>query len=302
MKVFVLGEGMLETRADGALAFGGDAINTAVYMARAGLAPRVVSAVGWDAGSESLLSAWRAEGVAVDGVLRHPNRSPGRYAIAISADGERNFSYDRDQSAARAFFQVDGWREAFDAAAEADLLYLTGITLSIFTGKERTLIGDLAARVRARGGEVAFDSNYRRLGWRSAAAAREAMERLAAHVTIALPSIEDHAALFGAEKPTEAARRWRGLGAKEVALKLGPEGAFVLAGESQSWVAAAKPKRVIDTTAAGDAFNAAYLAARLLRRASPEDAASAGAALAAEVIGWPGAIAPRPVGLAGSDG
>jgi 2-dehydro-3-deoxygluconokinase len=298
VKVFILGEGMVEQRADGVLAYGGDALNTAVYMARAGLAPQFVSAVGLDADSESLVAAWRAEGVGLDHLLRCPSRSPGRYAIAINDRGERSFSYDRDQSAARAFFQIDGWREAFEAATRADLLYLTGITLSIFTPEERAVIVDLTVKVRARGGRVAFDPNYRRLGWPSAAAAREAIERLAPNVSIALPSIEDHAALFGEEPPVEAARRWRRLGAQEVVLKLGANGAYVAASEAEGFVSAVKPARVTDTTAAGDAFNAAYLAARL-RNAPPLEAAAVGAALAAEVIGWPGAIAPRPVGVTG---
>jgi len=299
MKVFVLGEGMIETRADGALAFGGDALNTAVYMARAGLEPQFVGALGADAESEALLAAWRGEGVGLDHLLRHPTRAPGRYAIAINDRGERSFSYDRDQSAARALFQIDGWRETFEAAAQADLLYLTGITLSIFTAEDRNLIGDLAAKVRAQGGEVAFDPNYRRLGWPSTDAAREAVEHLATHISIALPSIEDHAALFGDEPPEDAARRWLRLGAREVVVKLGAGGAYVASAGAEGFVPAASPARVTDTTAAGDAFNAAYLAARLLCGAPPMQAAAAGAALAAEVIGWPGAIAPREVGWAG---
>lgn len=302
MKVFVLGEGMVEQRADGVLAYGGDALNTAVYMARAGLAPQFVSAVGRDDQSNALAEAWGAEGVGLDHLRRHPTRAPGRYAIAINAQGERSFSYDRDRSAARAFFQIDGWREAFEAMAQADLLYLTGVTLSIFTEAERGLIGDLASRVRANGGRVAFDANYRRLGWPSPAAARDAVEQLAAHISIALPSIEDHAALFGDEAPEAAAKRWRWMGAAEVVIKLGAAGAFVLSSEAEGFVPAANPARIADTTAAGDAFNAAYLAARLLAGADPKAAARSGAALAAEVIGWPGAIAPRPVGVAGAVG
>jgi len=300
MKVFIIGEGMLETRASGdaAFAYGGDALNTAVYMARAGLPPQFVSAVGMDANSDALLAAWRGEAVGLDHLLRHPTRLAGRYIIAINDQGERSFSYERDKSAARAFFQIEGWRQAFDAAAEADLLYLTGITLSIFTAQERALLEDLAAKVRARGGEVAFDPNYRPRGWPSTAAARDAVERFAGHTSIALPSIDDHVALFGEETPVEAAQRWRRLGAAEVVVKLGAEGTYVVAGETAAFVGAAKPARVADTTAAGDSFNAAYLTARLLGRASPVEAAAAGASLAAEVIGWPGAIAPDHVGRA----
>ena len=49
---------------------------------------------------------------------------------------------------------------------------------------------------------------------------------------------------------------------------------------------------VVDTTAAGDSFAAAYLAARL-RGAAPAEAARAGHALAGAVVRHPGAIIPR---------
>jgi len=53
-------------------------------------------------------------------------------------------------------------------------------------------------------------------------------------------------------------------------------------------------RRVVDTTAAGDAFNAAYLAARY-QGLDCEQAAARGHQLAAEVIQFPGAIIPRDV-------
>ena len=80
-------------------------------------------------------------------------------------------------------------------------------------------------------------------------------------------------------------------------MKLGPEGAYVAnANGERAAIAAAAPARIVDTTAAGDSSNAAYIAARLFEGASMEAAARHGAALAAEVIGWPGAIAPSEVG------
>lgn len=300
-RIVLFGEGMIEERADAAFAWGGDVVNTAVYLARQtaqlGLRPELMSAMGADAGSAAIMAAWAAQGVGVEHVLRDPTRTAGRYKISLRPDGQRSFSYDRDRSAARSFFEHADAGATLEWAAGADILYLTGITLSIYGEAARARIGELARAVRARGGEVVFDANYRAPGWPSAAAAWAAIEALAPAITLAMPSSDDHAALRGPALSADAAAAWLALGPREVVIKLGADGAYVAnaSGEHVA-VTAAAPARVIDTTAAGDSFNAAYIAARLVEGASMEAAARRGAALAAEVIGWPGAIAPVEVG------
>lgn len=293
MRFVVFGEGMIEGRADGATAHGGDAVNTAVYLARRGARVELMTALGMDPGSESLREAWAAEGLGLGHVLRHPTRMAGRYDIVLDASGERRFTYDRSGSAARAFFDLPGAEAALADAASADVLYLTGVTLSIYGEAERSRIARLAEAVKAGGGQVAFDPNYRPAGWDSPAQALAAVERIAPHLTLALPSLDDHRALVEEAAPDAALAWWRGLGIPEVVLKRGAEGALVSSDGARVAIPAASPARLVDTTAAGDAFNAAYLDARFRRGEAPAQAGRAGAALAAEVIAWPGAISPR---------
>jgi 2-dehydro-3-deoxygluconokinase len=293
----VFGEGMIEERGDGAVAWGGDVINTAVYLARQGAEPELMTAMGVDAESAAVIAAWAAEGIGVGHVLRDPARTVGRYRIILDDGGQRSFAYDRTRSAARGFFDHSEATRTFAWAARADILYLTGITLSLFGRDGRERIGALARRVRARGGQVVFDTNYRPAGWASAEAAWGAMSALGPAISLAMPSLEDQAALTGAATPQAVADAWRAIGADEVVVKLGADGAYAQSAEASEQVSAAATARIVDTTAAGDAFNAGYIAARLARGASMREAAERGAALAAEVIGWPGAIAPRPVGL-----
>jgi 2-dehydro-3-deoxygluconokinase len=301
-RLVLFGEGMVEERADAAFAWGGDVVNTAVYLARQGARPELMSAMGADGGSEAIVAAWAAQGVDVAHVLRDPARTAGRYKISLGPNGERTFSYDRDRSAARSFFEHAEADAMLEWAAGADILYLTGITLQIFGPAARGRIGELARRVKARGGEVAFDPNYRPAGWPSPAAAWAAIEALGPSITLAMPSSDDHAALNGPATPAEIAAAWMALGAREVVVKLGPDGAYAANADQAVAVPAARPERIVDTTAAGDSFNAGYIAARLIERGSMEAAARRGAALAAEVIAWPGAIAPPDVGRRASDG
>lgn len=306
-RIVLFGEGMVEERADAAFAWGGDVVNTAIYLARQaghlGVRPELMSAMGADAGSEAIVAAWAAQGVGVGHVLRDPARTAGRYKISLGADGQRTFAYDRDGSAARSFFEHAEADGTLEWAAGADILYLTGVTLSIFGQAARGRLGELARAVRARGGEVVFDANYRALGWPSPAAAWATIAALGPAISIAMPSSDDHASLRGAASPPETAAAWLALGAREAVVKLAADGAYVANADGERLaIPAAAPARIIDTTAAGDSFNAAYIAARLIEGASMEAAARRGAALAAEVIAWPGAIAPPDVGLVAGAG
>jgi 2-dehydro-3-deoxygluconokinase len=165
--------------------------------------------------------------------------------------------------------------------------------LSLFTPGERMKVTALAEAVRAAGGDVAFDSNYRARGWNDVAAAREAIGGFAKYVTIALPTLDDDRDLFGDTSAERCAQRWIDAGVREVAVKLGADGAYVATREGGTKVAPAQAVTARDTTGAGDSFNAAYLAARFAGQ-SAEEAAATGNRLAGVVVQQSGAII-RPV-------
>ncbi len=300
LRIACLGECMVELAPEGAglfrLGVGGDSFNTAVYMKRLAEAVEArvyyVTALGQDAESARMIAAFRAEGLETDLVFRIKGAGPGLYLIETDAEGERRFHYWRGESAARQL--MDGTRAEALARALAgfDLVYLTGISLAILEpiARERliALLEGLGAETR-----LAFDPNHRPALWdRSTAAAAGA--RLAALGAIMLASADDAQALYGATDPAEAVRRWRDAGAAEVVLRRGA--APCLIGEAGATemieVPAQERVPVRDTTAAGDAFNAAYLLARL-RGQAIRSAAAAGHALAARVIQTPGALLPR---------
>jgi 2-dehydro-3-deoxygluconokinase len=117
------------------------------------------------------------------------------------------------------------------------------------------------------------------------------MKEVAPHVDIALPTFNDESALFGDTSPRLTAERWRAHGIDEVAVKLGADGCMIFQA-GQDCIVPAQEAAAIDTTGAGDSFNAAYLAARL-KGSNPGEAALAGHSLAWEVVQQPGAIIAR---------
>ena len=296
-RVASIGECMIELspRPQGlfALGFGGDTLNTAVYMARLGVAVDYLTALGDDPFSDEMLSAWNGEGVGTGQVRRIPGRLPGLYLIQTDARGERRFSYWRDRAPARDLFGLPDSDALIDAIRGYDLVYLSGISLSLYGAEGRARLAGALDGVRERGGRVAFDSNYRPRNWPDAETAREAMAEMLRRTDIALVSDDDERALWGDDRPSATAQRIRSLGVGEIVVKGAGNPALVLTADAKPvTVAPVRDAAPVDTTAAGDSFNAAYLAARL-SDAPPVDAARAGHHLAAAVIRHPGAVIPR---------
>ena len=295
MKVASIGECMIEFSAarDGLFArgFGGDTLNTAVYLSRLGIDTAYVTALGDDALSEAMLAAWQAEGINTDEVLRVPGRVPGLYMIERDARGERSFLYWRDRAPARELFD-----RADDAALERlsrfDWLYLSGISLSLYGETGRARLRELLIAARRNGGRIAFDGNYRPRGWSDAEAARRAFGAILPLVDLALPTLEDEQALFGDADGAACVARLKAHGIGEIVVKRGPLGCLIEASGRRSEIPPLHVVQPVDTTAAGDSFNAAYLAARILG-AVPEQAAQAGHRLASAVIMSPGAVIAR---------
>lgn len=270
------------------LGYGGDTLNTAIHLARQGHDTAYVTAIGIDPLSEGLTDQWTAEGIDTTLILRHPTRNTGLYAISTDSMGERSFSYWRETSAAREMFSLPGITEVLEAAAAADLLAFSLITLAILPPAARNELLGLARRVRDRGGQVAFDGNYRPRLWQSPEEAAAARDAAIACATIGLPTLEDEAAISGLNTPNAVAAHWQSLGCVETLVKIGAEGCRLPDG---TVVAPEEILKPVDTSGAGDAFNGGYLAARM-QGIDILDAARAGHALAGWTIMRPGAIPP----------
>ncbi|WP_151635058.1 sugar kinase [Noviherbaspirillum aerium] len=291
-----IGECMLELRPASAStlaqAFAGDVYNTAVYFHR--LAPSYpcafVSCIGTDLLSNALLEDTAGHGLDVTRVMRIPDRQPGLYWINTDASGERTFLYWRSQSAAREMLDAAHSSALLRDAAVCGLLYFSGITLAILDKDRRQRLLQLAEVVRGAGGMVAFDSNYRASLWEDRDTALQwtlAAARLASHLLV---TDDDEAALNGDSDARHTLARSLALGPGEVVVKMGAQGCLVQSKAMSAPVPVAAAKAsVVDTTAAGDSFNGAYLAERI-GGAGPVEAAYAAGLLAARVVGFAGAI------------
>ncbi|MSP50117.1 MAG: sugar kinase [Alphaproteobacteria bacterium] len=300
VRVASLGECMMELRHRGPtaldLAFGGDTLNTAVYLARlgpaAGLAVDYVTALGDDPYSEAMLAMWTGERIGTGLVARLPGRLPGLYAIRTDKKGERSFYYWRSAAAARDMLEGASGEKILTALASYAWIYLSGITLSILAAAPRARLMRALIEARKAGAKIVFDPNYRPRGWPDPAKARAAFTEILKLADLALPSFSDEKLLFGDPDPNATAMRMRDLGVAEVVVKNADEPCLVVTSGGETQVFGQLVPQPVDTTAAGDSFNAAYLASRI-KGARPAEAAAAGHVLAAEVIRHPGAVIPK---------
>ncbi len=280
--------------------FAGDTCNTAIYFNRlaesAGIETFYITAIGTDPFSEAMSQGWMDEGINCRFVQRLQGRNPGIYHIAVDDRGERSFSYWRGESAARFYFSSTGdlappYQAYIDDLLTLDVFYLSGISLAILPDADREALFTFISEFKNRGGKICFDNNYRPRLWPSAGIAREVYDRLLPLCDLAFLTLEDEAALFGADTFSDVLKRMRPFGVEEIIIRQGAEDCVVYSTGKIESVPAQAVRTVVDTTAAGDSFSAAYLAARLQGKL-PAESAFMGHRLAGRVIQYPGAIIP----------
>lgn len=263
MRFLAIGECMAELSPMGGegafrLGFAGDTFNTAWYLARIGPGADIFyyTAVGDDTISRELCAAIRSAGINDDFVQILDGATVGLYLISLDR-GERSFSYWRGQSAARQMVRdSDMLTRALDAC---DLIYFSGITLAILDAAQRTTLLTALRGARAAGKTVAFDPNLRPRLWESPDAMRNTILQGAAVSNVLLPSFEDEADWFRDNGPEATVRRYLDAGAETVVVKNGAGPVHYVHDGNAGAVPVEPLRAVVDTTAAGDSFNAEIL-------------------------------------------
>ena len=300
--IAAIGECMVEHRADGSpeysQGFSGDTLNTVTYMARLLDRDRAdlfyITAVGEDAHSGAMLAAWKSEGINTAFVRRFRDKLPGSYTITTGSGGERRFSYDREKSAARDLFRDDYAISLQTSLKGFQVLYLSGISIAILTPEYRESLLDLLRFLRKTGVIIVYDPNYRAVLWPSPGEARDWANRIYCEASVALPGFDDEKTLFNDATPEHTCARLAALGVAEIVVKNGSSPCTVATGPDIAGFPVTARGRVVDTTAAGDSFNAGYISARL-SGFDIETSVRVGQSLADLVIQYPGAIIPRNI-------
>ena len=299
-RVICIGECMVERFedecGDALLRFAGDTFNTAVYMAREATDWEIhfLTAVGQDETSEAMLQAMRLECLHVDNILKRPDKTVGHYTIFTDGHGERSFTYQRQQSAARTLFDDPGSTEELLNRVDPDLIYLTGISLAILPEPARV---QLLNALSTCGSAVAFDPNYRPSLWEDRFKALHWIQSFAEISSFLLTSVEDDRQLLGLESPEQSRTYWSRVTTGELIIKNGVHPVMIVPQTDKKLTEAISVPVIaetqpVDTTGAGDAFNGAYLIKRMMGT-DPTASATAAVKLCSSVVMCRGALLPR---------
>ena len=249
------------------LACSGDALTTAIYLARFDIDVSFITVLE-ESAQEMVCKTWQEEGMNTELVL---SRSNQKFLLSGDLESIRQ--------------QLTGF----------DYVYLTGNTLALLDAEGREKLFELLVSLKEQGGKVIFDSNHSAQNWSNDQLARAAYEKFMRVTDISLPSFSAEADLFGDSNIEELIARQHAIGIEEITVKNGTAANWLSTkpDEPPREFPVESIQQVVDSSGAGDAFNAAYLATRL-NGTSYCGSIKQGQLLAAEVVIIPGAIFPRP--------
>lgn len=289
-EILCLGEPMLEfnQQPDGMYlpGHGGDTSNCAIAAARQGAKTGCLTHVGKDAFGDSFMALWTSEGVSTANVQQIADAHTGIYFVTHGDDGHE-FSYFRSGSACSLMTPGDLPKNALQSTR---ILHASGISQGISERAADTVFAAIDI-VKGAGGLVSYDTNLREKLW-PVPRARAVIHAAVAQCDIALPGLDDAEVLTGMSEPEAIVQFYLNLGAKIVALTLGPKGTLV-GTETEMRLIPGRKVNAVDATGAGDTFDGAFLS-QIVTGADPFAAAAyANAAAALSTQGY-GAVAPMP--------
>ncbi len=296
MKFAAIGECLIElSEVDDLLfklGFAGDTFNTAYYFKKLAnnSAVHYITAVGGDKNSTELLNFIQKHGIDTSLCISIQNKTCGLYLIENDLSGERQFEYYREYSAARQLlYQLS--EPQLSLIASFDALYFSGISLAILDDYSRKKLFEVLVAAKKHGAQIFFDNNYRKRLWKNREEAIKTMTHFHPLCDVVFATYDDEAALFGDGSISTTIKRYLDTSIRTVVIKDGKDPCQIIDKKKHHTFPLKNAETVIDTTGAGDSFNAGFLSARLAKKTLLEQVNTAHK-IALNVIAHKGAIIP----------
>jgi len=273
--------------------FGGAPMNTIVGVSRLGLSAGAITAVGDDPFGQFLMRELERNKVDVSQVkVKKGKRTTLAFVANEPVSGERIFFfYRKPWTAETADSALDPNDIDPDYVEKANIVHVSGFALSQNPCREAIFKAMNCAR--KAGVRVSFDPTLRVDVWDSVDTLRKTYSRALRLCDIAAFSKEEAEFLFGTSETERAARRALRYDIEIVGIKLGENGSYILSKDGKKVEAPAFKVKAVDTTGAGDGWNAGLLVG-LCRRWDLGKCVTVANAIGALVVTRRGAITAMP--------
>jgi ribokinase len=234
------------------LAPGGSAANVAAWWARVGSEAAFVGSVGGDVFGDLIVADLRREGV-TSAVTQIPGADTGIIVSIVEQDGQRSMITNQG-----ADFQLLPTHLPAALLGSAGHVHITG--WSLFSDPPRSAAVQAARLAKEAGASVSLDpASFQMIRHLRPQGIVELLTEMS--VDVLFPNRDEAEELTGTTDPVAMAHRLRELfGCTIVALKLDKDGCYVLS-DTQAAYVPARAVTAVDSTGAGDAFDAGFLAA-----------------------------------------
>jgi sugar/nucleoside kinase (ribokinase family) len=256
---------------------GGCANNTALTLAKLGVPVEIVTAVGRDEFGDFLVRNLARAGVGTAHVRRDSERHTAVSIVLVNQDGERSFLH---HPGANGGLRDEHFPQSL--LAQARVLHIGGALL--LKELDGAPMAELLTRARAAGATVTLDTTFDRFG-----TGLRLLGPSFPLLDVFLANEREATALSGLTTPEDCAAFFLDRGCKATVIKMGEHGCLLATGSERRRLPAFSLP-VVDTTGAGDAFAAGFVAG-LVNGRSLEDCARLGCAAGGRCVGHPGASA-----------
>lgn len=268
--------------------FAGDTLNFCNYLDKKKLNAFFLSAIGKSEINQLLLDFVKSKKISTKYIKQINQFEVGLYLIKNKDNGEKQFFYWRDESAAKQYFNNIDFLNLYKELKNFDYIYFSGITLSIIHISKLNNFIKLLKLLKNKKIKIVFDLNIRPSRWNKKNL-NIFLDSVLKFVDICFLSGEDMNYWKNKNNIKSYEQIVRKYKIKHSIFRKNAEYTYVFLNKTRYVFKNKLIKKVVDTSGAGDGFNAAYLSNFIVNN-DPVLALKAGSSLGSKIVMKKGAI------------
>ena len=268
IKICAIGESMIEiTNIQGSKfvqSFAGDTLNFLSYLNKKNISADYLTAVGGSKINKDFFYLLKSRSISNKFIHVDNKNETGLYLIKNDNKGEKSFYYWRDNSAAKIHLNKLNYNKISVALKKYDYLYFSGITLSVISNKKQNELLYAIKKIKNHNVKIIFDLNVRVKRWLSKKTLTNSMNLFLPYIDILFCSGEDIKNWKNNQSLEFFKKFVKFYNIKHAIFRQNASKNYVFLNNSLYQIMNKTKKKIIDSSGAGDGYNAAYISEYLI--------------------------------------